>query len=45
LIKIKIHNICLSGRQELDHPFVYSIVEKQTGTVLFLGMVNDPASN
>ena len=30
---------------KLDHPFLYSIVEKQTGTVLFLGMVNDPASN
>ncbi|HEY5369650.1 MAG TPA: serpin family protein [Hanamia sp.] len=30
---------------KLDHPFVYSIVEKQTGDVLFLGIVNDPASN
>jgi serine protease inhibitor len=30
---------------KLDHPFVYSIVEKQTGAVLFLGIVNDPASN
>ena len=30
---------------KLDHPFVYSIVEKQTGTVLFLGMVNDPNAN
>jgi len=30
---------------KLDHPFVYSIVEKQTGAVLFLGMVNDPAGN
>ena len=30
---------------KLDHPFVYSIVEKQTGAVLFLGMVNDPANN
>ncbi len=30
---------------KLDHPFLYSIVEKQTGAVLFLGMVNDPASN
>ncbi len=27
---------------KLDHPFVYSIVEKQTGTVLFLGMMNEP---
>ncbi len=30
---------------KLDHPFVYSIIEKQTGAVLFLGIVNDPASN
>lgn len=30
---------------KLDHPFVYSIVEKQTGAVIFLGIVNDPASN
>lgn len=30
---------------KLDHPFLYSIVEKQTGAVLFLGIVNDPASN
>lgn len=28
---------------KLDHPFLYSIIEKQTGAVLFLGMVNDPA--
>jgi len=30
---------------KLDHPFVYSIVEKQTGAVLFLGIVNDPSGN
>lgn len=30
---------------KLDHPFVYSIVEKQTGAILFLGIVNDPANN
>lgn len=29
---------------KLDHPFLYAIIEKQTGAVLFLGMVNDPAS-
>jgi len=30
---------------KLDHPFVYSIVEKQTGAVLFLGIVNNPAND
>ena len=29
---------------KLDHPFLYAIIEKQTGAVLFLGMVNDPLS-
>lgn len=29
---------------KLDHPFLYTIVEKQTGAVLFLGTVNDPES-
>jgi serine protease inhibitor len=29
---------------KLDHPFLYTIVEKQTGAVLFLGIVNDPQS-
>lgn len=29
----------------LDHPFVYAIIEKQTGAILFLGMVNDPEIN
>jgi serine protease inhibitor len=28
-----------------DHPFVYLIVEKQTGTILFIGVVNDPSQN
>src|SRR6185437_9163375 len=27
---------------KLDHPFLYAIIEKQTGAVLFLGMVNEP---
>jgi len=27
-----------------DHPFLYTIIEKQTGAVLFLGTVNDPQS-
>lgn len=27
----------------VDHPFVYLIVEKQTGTVLFMGKVGNPA--
>ena len=26
-----------------DHPFVYLITEKQTGTIVFLGIVNDPS--
>lgn len=26
----------------LDHPFLYAIIEKQTGAILFLGIVNDP---
>lgn len=30
---------------QVNHPFLYSIVEKQTGAVLFLGVVNDPAQN
>ena len=30
---------------KLDHPFLYTIVEKQTGAVLFLGTVNDPKVN
>jgi serine protease inhibitor len=28
-----------------DHPFVYAITEKQTGTILFLGILNDPSQN
>ncbi len=28
-----------------DHPFVYLIVEKQTGTILFTGIVNDPSQH
>lgn len=27
---------------KLDHPFMYAIIEKQTGAILFLGMVNEP---
>jgi serpin B len=26
----------------LDHPFVYLITEKQTGSILFMGLLNDP---
>ena len=26
-----------------DHPFLYAIAEKQTGTILFTGIVNDPS--
>jgi serpin B len=28
-----------------DHPFLYTIIEKQTGAVLFAGVVNDPSQN
>ena len=28
-----------------DHPFFYTIVEKQTGAILFTGIVNDPSAN
>lgn len=27
---------------KLDHPFMYAIIEKQTGAILFLGLVNEP---
>ncbi len=26
-----------------DHPFIYVIAEKQTGTILFTGIINDPS--
>jgi serpin B len=26
----------------IDHPFVYLITEKQTGSILFMGLLNDP---
>lgn len=28
-----------------NHPFVYLIAERQTGTILFIGVLNDPAQN
>jgi serine protease inhibitor len=28
-----------------DHPFLYIIAEKQTGTILFTGILNDPSKN
>jgi serine protease inhibitor len=28
-----------------DHPFLYIITEKQTGTILFTGTLNDPSKN
>ena len=30
---------------KVNHPFLYTIIEKQTGTVLFTGIVNDPSVN
>ena len=29
---------------KIDRPFLYSIIEKQTGTILFVGIVNNPAA-
>jgi serpin B len=28
---------------QANHPFLYCIAEKQTGAILFLGIVNDPS--
>ena len=28
-----------------DHPFMYMIAGKQSGTILFTGIVNDPSKN
>lgn len=30
---------------KFDHPFVYLIRERQTGMILFIGVVNDPSKN
>jgi serpin B len=30
---------------KFDHPFLYAIIEKQTGTILFVGTVNDPSQH
>jgi serine protease inhibitor len=30
---------------KINHPFLYTIIEKQTGAVLFAGVVNDPSAN
>jgi serine protease inhibitor len=30
---------------KFDHPFVYLITEQQTGSIFFMGIVNDPAAN
>ncbi|MBV4358397.1 serpin family protein [Pinibacter aurantiacus] len=30
---------------KLDHPFLYLIMEKQTGSILFAGAVNDPSKH
>ncbi len=29
---------------QVNHPFLYFIVEKQSGTVLFMGTINDPTA-
>jgi len=29
----------------IDHPYLYFIVEKQTGAILFVGTMNNPAQN
>ncbi len=43
-IGMGITSMPLISTVKLDHPFLYTIVEKQTGAVLFLGTVNDPES-
>jgi serine protease inhibitor len=30
---------------KIDHPFLYFIRESSTGTIIFMGEVNDPTSN
>ena len=30
---------------QVNHPFLYFIVEKQTGAILFIGTMNDPSLN
>jgi len=30
---------------KVDHPFLYTIVEKQTGAILFTGVINNPGDN
>lgn len=30
---------------KLDHPFLYTIVERQTGAILFAGILNDPSAD
>jgi serine protease inhibitor len=30
---------------KFNHPFLYAIIEKQTGTVMFVGLVNDPSKS
>lgn len=30
---------------KFDHPFLYSIVERQTGAILFAGILNDPSTD
>lgn len=36
-------NVQLPLKIKADHPFVYLILEKQTGTVLFMGTIGDPS--
>jgi serine protease inhibitor len=38
-------SVITPGIFKIDHPFLYTIVEKQTSTVLFTGVVNDPSGN
>ncbi|MEO6893730.1 MAG: serpin family protein, partial [Ginsengibacter sp.] len=41
-IGISLTSVMVPKVFKIDHPFMYAIIEKQTGAILFLGMVNEP---
>ncbi len=44
-IGMEMTSVIIPQQLKLDRPFVYLIVEKQTGAILFLGTVNDPSES